>query len=483
MTIHPSPYEILRAIQDQQAVMLASQRATDRLVAMLAGMLDKSAPDPLMAPGPLLGVPAAAAPWQPPQKPKSNRPMRRVEVGGKPVMLSEARAKMLEAMAKAPRTTEDIVALGLSTSADAVRKAFVATNFEFTRLGIAHRIKPIERLSRVGPRGGSILPRYALVGSANEIADPDLSTAVQSEAAAGASPDSEASDSASGNGDGRVTAQDAPFAMSSGAGEGPASPADPAPAADEPIAETGDDRDGGLETASCPTPSSAKASLDSDAGPAPAGNAKRPAQSFTAGDERKVQGIPGASDRALDLWSTTDMLRGEIGRLIGVSRTTVNNYLIAARAELDPRVIAGDSRRTPTPPSDDALPIVPASPPAAESPPAAPPVDKPIPAPAPLPARTGAIQIEPGDLLAVDIKAKRVQTARGSYEVGGVNLARALDFMKAGHLFGLDVIAKRAGWPTADVAKTALGFEKNRLAQHGVDLWMDRFNARLRESA
>lgn len=48
MTIHPSPYDIIRAIEDQQAVVEASQKATARLVKMLIGMLDASAPDPIM---------------------------------------------------------------------------------------------------------------------------------------------------------------------------------------------------------------------------------------------------------------------------------------------------------------------------------------------------------------------------------------------------------------------------------------------------
>jgi hypothetical protein len=49
MTVQPSPYEIIRAIEDQQAVIEASQKATARLVKMLTGMLDKSAPEPLLA--------------------------------------------------------------------------------------------------------------------------------------------------------------------------------------------------------------------------------------------------------------------------------------------------------------------------------------------------------------------------------------------------------------------------------------------------
>jgi hypothetical protein len=48
MTVGPTPYEILRAIQEQQ-------RATDRLVQMLAGMLDKSAPEALLSDAPPSG--------------------------------------------------------------------------------------------------------------------------------------------------------------------------------------------------------------------------------------------------------------------------------------------------------------------------------------------------------------------------------------------------------------------------------------------
>jgi hypothetical protein len=112
------------------------------------------------------------------------------------------------------------------------------------------------------------------------------------------------------------------------------------------------------------------------------------------------------------------------------------------------------------------------------------PQSKSVPTPAPPPPRGGSLKIEPGDLLAVDVKQKRIQTKAGAYEVGGVNLARALDMMKGGQLFGMDVIAKRAGWPNADVAKTALGFERNRLAQHGIDLFLDaKVGARLRVPA
>lgn len=438
MTVQPSPYAILQAIQDQQ-------RATDRLIAMLAGMLDKSAPDPLLNWSPPR---AAVEPpprkvvvgenWTPREKPRSNRPMRRIEIGGVPVLMSEARAGMIDALRDKPCTTEDIVALGLSVSMDAVRKSFGCMNVEFEKLGIRHRIKPIERLSRVGPKGGSILPRYALVDPEAEIVAPHFPTAAQSEAAAGVSPEEGASASAEGSDDVIVAAHDAQFAMPSGAGEGASPPVDPAPAA--------------------------------DAKPRP-----------------QIGAFVGV-DRVLDMWRDTDLSKLDIARQIGISRTTVVNILADARANLEPRVIAGDTVRmaakeaTSIQRSDDPPPsVVPASPPAASTRRLAGPSEgKPTPAPQPRPA--GSIPIEPGDLLAVDIKAKRVQTARGAYEVGGANLARALDFMKTGHLFGLDVIAKRAGWPSADVAKTALGFERNRLAEHGIDLFLDKFNARLREA-
>jgi hypothetical protein len=427
MTVQPSPYAILQAIQDQQ-------RATDRLIAMLAGMLDKSAPDPLMNWSPPR---AAVEPpprkvvvgetWTPREKPRSNRPMRRIEIGGVPVLMSEARAGMVDALREKPCTTEDIVALGLSVSMDAVRKSFGCMNVEFEKLGIRHRIKPIERLSRVGPKGGSILPRYALVDPEAEIVAPHFPTAAQSEAAAGVSPEEGASARAEGSDDVIVAAHDAQFVTPTGAGEGLPGSIDPAPAA--------------------------------DAKPRP-----------------QIGAFVGV-DRVLDMWRDTELSKLDIARQIGISRTTVVNILAEARARLEPRVIAGDTVRmaakeaAPVPRSDDPPPsVVPASPPAASTrPPAGPLEGKPA-------------SIEPGDLLAVDVKNRRVTTHKGSYEVAGANLARALDFMKAGHLFGLDVIASKAGWPIAEVAKTALGYERNRLAEHGIDLHLDKINARLREA-
>lgn len=458
MTVAPSPYDLLRGLQDQIAVLHASLAAIDRAANVLAGMLDKSAPDPILdwnaprwavEPPPRKAVPASD--WTPREKPRSNRPMRRVEIGGVPVLLSEARAGMVDALREKPCTTEEIVALGLSKSMDAVRKSFVCINDEFEKLGIRQRIKPIERLSRVGPKGGSILPRYALVDPANEIVAPDFPPAVQSEAAASVSLGSGASASAAGNGDNIVAAHDASFAMPCG-GEGVSCVESPPPA-----------------------------------------------------DAKPKHPNPGAYvgvDQVLDLWRDTTASKLDIARQIGISRANVVAILTDARANLEPRVIAGDTvratakeaasiQRSDVPRSS----AVPASPPAVSTrPPAGPSEGKPnsiedgdkitiAGMPGSFVAReVKPAAIEPGDLLAVDVKNRRVTAPKGSYELAGANLARALDFMKAGQLFGLDVIAKKAGWPNADVAKTALGFERARLAQHGVDLFLDKFNARLREA-
>ncbi|MGO4672959.1 hypothetical protein AB4Z40_08675 [Bosea sp. 2YAB26] len=100
--------------------------------------------------------------------------------------------------------------------------------------------------------------------------------------------------------------------------------------------------------------------------------------------------------------------------------------------------------------------------------------------PATLAARS---PIEPGDLIAVDVKFRKVQTRQGAYEVAGANLARALDRLKGGQMFGLDVVARVAGWPNAEVAKTALVFERPRLAEHGLDLYLDKINVRLRSAS
>lgn len=445
MTVQPSPYALLRGLQDQIAVLHASLAAIDRAANVLAGMLDTSAPDPLLnwsPPRPAVEPPPrkliADEPWTPRPKAKSNRPMRRVEIGGVPVILSEARASMIDALREKPRTTEDIVTLGLSASMDAVRKSFVCINDELEKLGIPHRVQPIERLSRIGPRGGSVLPRYALVDPSKEIVAPDFPPAAQSEAAAGVSPEQGASASADGGDDTIVAAHGVQFVTPTG--DGGTSRVEPSPAAD-------------------------------------------------AKPRHPNPGAYVGVDQVLDLWRDTTASKLDIARQIGISRATVVAILTDARARLEPRVIAGDTVRATAkearalansiPRSDDAPPsAVPASPPAASTrPPAGPSEGKPIPAPKP----SGALPIEPGDLLAVDVKQRRVTTHKGSYEVAGANLARALDMLKGGHLFDLALIARKSGWPTPDAARSALGFERNRLAEHGVDLFLDaKVGARLR---
>lgn len=91
--------------------------------------------------------------------------------------------------------------------------------------------------------------------------------------------------------------------------------------------------------------------------------------------------------------------------------------------------------------------------------------------------------IPPGKLIAVCVKTRRVATPQGIYKVDGAPLAKALHALARindDQVLGLDTIARIAGWKNADVAKTALSFESKRLGSRGVELWMDRFNARLR---
>lgn len=89
--------------------------------------------------------------------------------------------------------------------------------------------------------------------------------------------------------------------------------------------------------------------------------------------------------------------------------------------------------------------------------------------------------IEPGDLVAVDIRLTTVHTKMGSYSLdGAVKMARTLDLMKSGSMFGLDHIARIGQWKNAEVAKNALLMETARLKRHGIELYVDRVNARLR---
>lgn len=430
MTVQPSPYDLLRGLQDQIAVLHASLRAVDRAANTLAGMLDGSAPDPILS-----AVPPA------PKRisEEAARPRAVIEIDGIAIETTKRRANLLAAIMEAPATLSALARKGVSPTVAGIKAQIRDTNGDLERAGVTRRVR-MQALppQRRGAKGGREPALYALLPPKSTNADPDNPPAAQDEAAAGSSPGKEADASAGGGGEANVPTQSAPFVMPPG-GEGSSSVESP-PAADA--------------------------------------------------NPRANPGANVGRDRVLDLWRDTNASKLDIARQIGISRTTVVNILADARSKMEPRVIAGDTIRIAAkeaaaiPKSDDALPIVPASPPAAPAPPREVlPESMPVPKRALPAARAGAMKVEPGDLLAVDVKQKRIQTKAGAYEVGGANLARALEFMRGGQLFGLDVIAKKAGWPSADVAKTALGFERNRLAQHGIDLFLDKFNARLRTPA
>lgn len=433
MTVQPSPYDQLRILQDQIAVLHASLRALDRAANTLSGMLDGSAPDPIMywksSPADVsINIPAPVAAADP----SPTRPGAVLEIDGKTVLTTKRRATLLSMVMTAPQTLDAMARAGVSPTVAGMKAQIRDVNGDLERAGVTRLVR-MQALpaQRRGARGGREPALYALLPPKDEETAPlENPTAAQDEAAAGVSPGEEAPASAAGDGECIMPAQGAPFVMSPGAGEGHVTPADPAPAADEP---------------------------------------KQPT----------------AIVRVLDAWAaTTDDVRA-IAEAANISTFAVRRYLTAGRAANEPRVVAGDKARSINSRSDDPPPsVVPASPPAASTRPHAGSLEgKPITAPAPPPPRTGALTIEPGDLIAVDIKNRRVTTPKGSYEVAGANLARALDFMKPGHLFGLDVIARKAGWPTADAAKTSLGYERNRLAEHGIDLHIDKINARLRVPA
>lgn len=94
---------------------------------------------------------------------------------------------------------------------------------------------------------------------------------------------------------------------------------------------------------------------------------------------------------------------------------------------------------------------------------------------------TGAVQIEPGDLIGVNIKTSVVAAPLGQYSLdGAVKMARSLDLLKGGQMFGLAHIATVGQWRDAEIARNALLMERGRLARHGIDLYVDKINARLR---
>lgn len=424
MTLQPSPYELIRAIQDQQ-------RATDRLVAILVEMLDGSAPDPVLtSTAAIQPVTLPARPVPPTKRDRrllgeAARPAMIVKIGGVEVRTSARRARLLSALRDDAMTLEEMSAAGLGPSVPSVKAQIIDLNADLERAGSPLRVVSTPGGQRIGAKGGRNPSTYRLV---DPNASPDLTPAAQNEAAAGASPEQAADASAVGGGE-SIPAQSAEFVTPPVEGEDRVSRPAPAPAAD--------DAQSLPEASSAPPPGAAQASPPTEPSP-PA----TPSAGYVPGREK-----------ALDMWAKTSMSVAEIADAVLMQPTSVRSAIDRARRAGDPRA----SARASTP-----KPAAPAAQPAA------------------MPQQ---MPIEPGNLLAVDIKQKRIQTARGAYEVAGANLARALDRLRDGQLFGLDTIAKVAGWPSAEVARTALHFERNRLAQHGIDLYLDKHNARLRVPA
>lgn len=430
MTITPSPYEIIRAIQD-------AQRVTDRLTQMLVLMLDKSAPEPLLSSGPPALREGEFAPTtvQRPERRatgESARPSAVMMLDGVQFVTTERRARLIKLVQEKKLGVTDMVRHRIAASADAARKLVKDTNEDLEKAGLPYRVGPVERIVREGQRGGQIAPRYGLI-DITETVSPGILPAAQDEAAADERSDQEAPASAAGE-DADRTAHGAPFVTSPGEGEGVAASVDPSPAADVPIPVLA---------------------------PAPPGVEARPPEAALPPAEPPADDVlPSKGELVLDMWANTNFTAKLIAEKAGCAVGSVSAFVSIARKAGDPRAAARTpealaQRRS----AERAVAEVKAAPdPAA------------------------AALIEPGDLIAVDIKLRRIHTRAGSYEVGGVNLARALDFMRGGSLYGFNVIAKRGGWPSADVARTALAFERKRLAEHGIDLWTDKFNARLREA-
>jgi hypothetical protein len=117
-----------------------------------------------------------------------------------------------------------------------------------------------------------------------------------------------------------------------------------------------------------------------------------------------------------------------------------------------------------------------------ESPPAA---DGPLPeSPAAKPApERKPLTIGLGMLIGVDLVACHVAGPAGDYKVSGQKMAKTLDLLRGGLMYGLDIVAKRCGWQSAEVARSALQLERDRLASIGIDMHLDKINVRLREAS
>ncbi|HEV7258961.1 MAG TPA: hypothetical protein VGN82_14365 [Bosea sp. (in: a-proteobacteria)] len=221
MTIQPSPYELLRAIQDQQ-------RATDRLVHILLGMLDQSAPDPFLSSGP--------APARTPRRltDTAARPGAVVEIDGIEVHTTQRRANLLASVMAAPQTLDAMARAGVSPTVAGTKAQIRDTNADLERAGVTRRVR-MQAIApqRRGAKGGREPALYALLDPKDtEIVAPGSLPAAQSEAAASESLE-QGPDACVGGGDVRhVPTQSGQFVAPAGEGEGVLAPVDPLPAAD-----------------------------------------------------------------------------------------------------------------------------------------------------------------------------------------------------------------------------------------------------------
>ncbi len=456
MTIQPTPYEILRAIQDQQ-------RATDRLVSILIGMLDKSGPDPVLASASQIAAPQDGVRYVPPTQRdrrtvgESARPAVILTVEGVEVRTTERRARLIETVRAASLTLTELARTSIAPTVAGVKAQIIDANNDLQRSGSHLRIRATAGGQRVGARGGRNPSTYRLVGSN---ASPELTPAAQSEEAAGASPEQAADESAVGGGE-SLSAQSAEFVTQAGEGEEACTSSDPTPAADGRESLPADAGHGTGECAPRPVGEGVETAI-------PAPELVKPSEVWSGGG---YSVDPEAQKDSVDRTGRRNAGVGQGGAVADAEHTPET----AADTNQQLRSVSPPRAAEASPPAGIKRPL------AAQ--PAAAPVKLSRETLKPPPARDRKLRIEPGDLIAVDVKLKEITSRKGVYQVAGANLARALERLKGGQMFGLDLIAKVAGWPSPDVAKTALGFERNRLAEHGLDLWMDKFNVRLREAA
>jgi hypothetical protein len=442
VTLQPSPFEIVRAIQDQQ-------RATDRLVAILVGMLDKSAPDPFVG-----AVITGHQETMPVIPIKSERPWRRaigdagrppvfVELDGVQVRTTERRAKLIQMLKDETIGLTDLCRRRLFPNTKAAASQLRDINGDLERSGSSWRVTSDR------PRGSRRAAQYRLVETIQKSGIPTLPGDAEAHPPAGlvsplpvpsageanlpetASESARRASSLSGN-----AALKAPDAITPESDHVDRSAsAQPHSAQGEPAipSKPGDaGRGQGHE----------RPNLDIEPAGAAASGAVRTGAPIPeiAGDQTAINS--GQMNRLPD--------QGPVGR-----EECETAQLGPSTCEMPSGAKSGGSVGTAPPPPRRA-------------------------AGKPLPRRELVMMIDPGDLIAVDVKAREIVTLKGIYQVGGANLARALEKLKGGQMFGLDVVARVAGWHSAEVAAQALRLERNRLAAHGIDVYLDKINVRLR---